>query len=355
MKILHTSDLHLTRDNNERWQALDILIQLGMKEKIDIFVIAGDLFDKGIEGEDLRSKMRSILSDKNFTTIIIPGNHDQDSFKESYFFGPKVEVILDLDKPVNIFENIRIWGLPFENIDEIEILERLNSIKHRLTDDKTNILLYHGQIIEKDFNRSDFGEEEEYRYMPMKYSHFANYNFKYILGGHIHTKSAIYKVKDCFFIYSGSPVSISKKENGRRKAILIEIGDDPKEIQLDTMHYEHLEIEINPIIDDTIEKIENKINEGLKLIPKTAKVILDLTGFFDSKTLQLEEEQVFEQLRNILDDKVEINFELIDRTLVFQSSLFKRFIEFLVSEEIADEEKETIQKYFIEATRGVPL
>jgi len=44
MKILHTADLHLKEYGDERWETLQKLIDIAKKEKIDLFVICGDLF-----------------------------------------------------------------------------------------------------------------------------------------------------------------------------------------------------------------------------------------------------------------------------------------------------------------------
>jgi len=54
MKILHTADIHLKEYNDERWEALQELINIGRKEKIDVLVISGDLFDRNTNAESLR-------------------------------------------------------------------------------------------------------------------------------------------------------------------------------------------------------------------------------------------------------------------------------------------------------------
>ena len=62
MRVLHTADIHLREYGDERWETLQKLIDIGKKEKIDIFVISGDLFDKGINAENLRPTIREIFS-----------------------------------------------------------------------------------------------------------------------------------------------------------------------------------------------------------------------------------------------------------------------------------------------------
>ena len=83
MKILHTADLHLKALNNssgagthpERMEAFHNIIEVGKKEKIDLLIIAGDLFDSNEDGNQLRSQLRQILSDLPFKIIIIPKNY----------------------------------------------------------------------------------------------------------------------------------------------------------------------------------------------------------------------------------------------------------------------------------------
>ena len=52
MKILHTADIHLREYEDERWRALEKLIEIGRKERIGIFLVSGDLFDKDINAEN---------------------------------------------------------------------------------------------------------------------------------------------------------------------------------------------------------------------------------------------------------------------------------------------------------------
>ncbi|MCK4233480.1 metallophosphoesterase, partial [candidate division WOR-3 bacterium] len=66
MKILHTADIHLKEYGDERWEALKSLIEIGKKERVDIFIIAGDLFDKGVSAVKLRGKIRSLFSNIGF-------------------------------------------------------------------------------------------------------------------------------------------------------------------------------------------------------------------------------------------------------------------------------------------------
>jgi len=49
MKILHTADIHLREYKDDRWKTLQKLIEIGKKEKIEIFMASG----KGIFSKKL--------------------------------------------------------------------------------------------------------------------------------------------------------------------------------------------------------------------------------------------------------------------------------------------------------------
>jgi len=62
MKVLHTADIHLREYGDNRWKALQKLIEIGKKEEVEVFVVSGDLFDKDIDAEVLRPKIREVFS-----------------------------------------------------------------------------------------------------------------------------------------------------------------------------------------------------------------------------------------------------------------------------------------------------
>ena len=223
MKILHTADIHLREYGDKRWEALQKLIEIGKKEKIGILVICGDLFDKGINAENLRPKIRELFSNNGFKIVIIPGNHDKDSYKSGLYFGDDT-VILG-NSPLE-FNNVRIIGMPFEEAMQREdILSKLCSLKNTLTSDNKNILLFHGELLDAFFSRKDFGEEGEERYMPVRLSYFRDLNVDYVLAGHFHSNLEVRLLENGgYFVYSGSPVSITKREVGQRKVNIFEIG-----------------------------------------------------------------------------------------------------------------------------------
>ena len=187
MKIIHTADIHLTQYGDERWEALQRLITIGKQEGIELFVVSGDLFDHGVDAEALRPRIRELFSDTGFKICLIPGNHDSASYTGGMYFGEDAVIITDLNKPY-AYKDVMIWGIPFESADRITILHRLRSIADRMTPDKKHIMLYHRELLDAFYSRTDFGAEGDERYMPVRLSYFNDLPIDYVLAGHFHRR-----------------------------------------------------------------------------------------------------------------------------------------------------------------------
>lgn len=352
MKILHTADIHLREYGDERWEALQKLIEIGKREKIRILVICGDLFDKGINAENLRPKIRELFSNNGFRIIIIPGNHDKDSYKSGLYFGNDT-VILG-NSPLE-FNNVRIIGMPFEEAMKREdVLSKLRSLKNTLTSDKKNILLFHGELIDAFFSRRDFGEEGEGRYMPVRLSYFKDLNFDYVLAGHFHSNLEVRLLENGrYFVYSGSPVSITKREVGQRKVNIFEIGKPPKEYSLNTFHFEEIIIDLNPFEDKQPLEV---IKKHLKELGPEAKVILTVRGYINSKEIQLTETDLINQIKEIGEEKcIEVQCEFRDIQLILEDDTFKVFMKKLKESNFEEQKKEQMRNIAIKALMKAKL
>lgn len=347
MKILHTADIHLREYEDDRWKTLQKLIDIGKKEKIDIFVISGDLFDKGIDAENLRPKIRKIFSDTGLKIVLIPGNHDSDCYASGMYFGEEVTILTDLKLPSK-HGDINIWGIPFEPIKGEKILNKLHSLSNNLLHDKKNILLYHGELLDAFFSRRDFGDEGEERYMPIKISYFKDLKIDYVLAGHFHSSFDVWRLENGgFFVYPGSPISITKRETGQRKVNIFEVGKPPEEYPLDTPHFEEVTIELDPF------KNENP-TEGIKHIFSSlhpeARVILTVKGFINSGYTGMNEQKVVEQIKKIASDKcIEDNYEFKDIGLILEDDLFKSFLRKLELTDYEEEKKKQMRDIAIKA------
>ena len=350
MKILHTADIHLREYEDDRWKTLRKLIEIAKKENVEIFVISGDLFDKDIDAEKLRPPIREIFSSNPFRILLIPGNHDVDSYKSGMYFGDAVIILRDLSSPFEE-EDVRIFGIPFEAIEGEKILSKLRSLRDRLATGKTNILLYHGELQDVFYSRSDFGDEGEERYMPVKLSYFRDLNLDYVLAGHFHSSFDVRRLEnEGYFVYPGSPISITKRETGQRKVNIFEVGKPPEEYPLDTRHFEEVVIKFDPFKDKKpVDAVEKRFNN----LHLEARIILIVKGFINGEAIGMNEKEVVKQIKKIVAGKcVEEHYEFRDIHTIIEDDLFNSFIEKLERTDYEEEKKKQMRDIAIEAMMG---
>jgi DNA repair exonuclease SbcCD nuclease subunit len=348
MKILHTADIHLRAYDDDRWKTLQKLLEIGKQEKIHVFVISGDLFDKDIDAEILRPKIREILSATGFRIVLIPGNHDSESYSSGVYFGEDVFVLTTLHEPFE-GENVRIWGLPFESMEREKILSKLHSLASNLTRDKKNILLYHGELLDAFFSRKDFGDEGEGRYMPVKLSYFNDLSIDYVLAGHFHSKFDIRKLENGgYFVYPGSPISITERETGQRKVNIFEVGSPPKEHALHTFHFEDVNIGLDPFLDEQpIERIRERIGR----VHPQANIMLSIKGYMNREKTGMNEAELARLIREITKGRCgkEPYLEFRDIRMILEDDLFKNFIGKLEQRNYDEERKKQLRDLTIRA------
>ncbi len=345
VKILHTADIHLREYKDERWEALEQLVEIGKRNEVDIFTICGDLFDKDVDAENLRPKIREVFSNIPFKVLIIPGNHDADSYKGGMYFGEDVFILTG--SPFE-YGDVRIVGVPFEPIQGQNLLGKIRALKETLTLDKKNVLLCHGELLDVFFSRADFGAEGEERYMPFKLSYFEGLNIDYVLAGHFHSRFDVWQLKDGgYFAYSGSPVSITKRETGQRKVNLFEVGNSPTEYPLDTFNYQEITIELDPFRDEDVLRV---VQERFENLHPRASAILTVKGYVNSEKIQMTEQDIVSQIKGITKGKcAEEHYELSDISRILENDLFKSFTNKVKQGDYTEEEKRQLQDTAIKA------
>ena len=85
MKFLHTGDLHIGKTVNgfsmleDQKKALTQMVEIAKREKVQAFVIAGDVYDRAIptaEAVLLFNDFLSELHELSIEVLCISGNHD---------------------------------------------------------------------------------------------------------------------------------------------------------------------------------------------------------------------------------------------------------------------------------------
>jgi len=356
MRVLHTSDIHIREFGDNRWVALEEIVKICREDGVDVLVIAGDMFDRDVDGIRLIPEVKGLFGEVDFRVIILPGNHDYRLFQMGHYFGENVIVIDDYKKGYMIGD-VMFWGLPFEeDINEEDVLERLYMMNDLMEVERTNILVFHGELITDRFGFGDFGDEGKKRYMPIRKDFFKELNVSYVLAGHFHTNFNTFTLPNGgYFVYPGSPVSITHKEIGKRKVNIFDVGASPREKILSSYYYEKVSIYINPLADIHYRDV---IDEGLVGISDKEKcrIILELNGYTDINK-GIDEREVFSYIKEKEKNEGYI-FEKIDNHLreisyIFASPVFKEFLLLLEEREISEMDKKAILGYVIEAMVGV--
>ncbi len=367
MKVLHTADLHLQEYNDARWNSLKEIVRLGKAEAIDVLTICGDLFESTHHAHKLRPKIREIFSGLPFTVLIIPGNHDAEAYPDGVFLGEKVTVIRDLLTPVELGD-VFFWGFPFEEMPPEEILEylhlagemarkrsfekRRDSGTHqpgsREEKQKVHVLLFHGELLDIVDGWSQYGDEGKQRYLPVKLSYFRTLPWHYVLAGHFHINFSVHRIEEeRFFVYSGSPVSITRRELGTRQVNLFTIGGPPASFPLHTPYYEKLELHLNPFLKQNPVEI---LSERLAALPEHAYLLVEIDGYFDGKQLEMSEEEFHRAISKLIGKRMEVvRMEFRDIREIMEDDLFKRFMTRLNRISLDDTEKQSIVQYALQA------
>lgn len=105
VKILHTSDWHLGRNiatfdlHDAQVEAVQFIVDEAIKRKVDVFLIAGDVYDQGrpnVPEINLLNRALTQLNEANITVIVTAGNHDE---------AERLAANSNLMK-----DNLHIWG-----------------------------------------------------------------------------------------------------------------------------------------------------------------------------------------------------------------------------------------------------
>jgi hypothetical protein len=126
-----------------------------------------------------------------------------------------------------------------------------------------------------------------------------------------------------YFVYPGSPISITKREIGQRKVNIFEVGGAPKEYPLNSPHFEEVDIEPDPLKDnDPLYVVKEHID---KVHPK-ACIILNIGGYINSEKIKMKEPQLVEKIKQIASGRtVEEHLEFKDIQSLLEDDLFKSF------------------------------
>jgi len=213
MKILHTADLHLKKDEDAGMEVLARLVGKAGESKVDYCIIAGDLFDSDTDATLMRQRLRNLFDSASCKFLVLPGNHDENSFGPDFDYGRNV--IQLAEEPFHLVEigEIKICGVPYQHKKFSECLKDLPA--------GIDIMVAHGTIYDPSYIFSLL-DDPETEYMPIFPPDLQDIA-RYVAMGHLHANHVDLTYGNTRAIYPGSPVALGKKCDSERSYTLVEI------------------------------------------------------------------------------------------------------------------------------------
>jgi exonuclease SbcD len=212
MKVAISADLHLTtrEDHPERFKALEDIFRQCGELKVDLFIIAGDLFDKDRQNfADFETSIKR-HAPKDLDIVIIPGNHDPEITSAS-FAVKNLTVYAEPELREFDGTNLKFLFLPYAA--ERGMGEELASFKDGLAAGSW-VLIGHGDWSAGMIARDPY---EKGVYMPLTRGDITMYQPAEVFLGHIHLP-----YDDGPIHYPGSPCPMDITETGPRRFLVFD-------------------------------------------------------------------------------------------------------------------------------------
>lgn len=379
MKILHTSDLHIgkyigTYDLKEDTEyVLNQVVDTAIKERVEVVLISGDIFDRPNPSEEAIKMYVSFLKallDKNIKIIAISGNHDSGIRLSAYkdILGKGYLVEGEFNSPMrkvslsDEYGQVNFYMLPFftpfivksnlklekglENYDLAmdEIIKREN-----IDTSQRNIILAHQFVAGFKFG----GSEEDFSYSNGDEKNVAGVgiisldkfqNFDYVALGHIHKPQ---KISRETIRYSGSLLKYKTSEiDGPDKSVVI----------IDLKEKGNIEVKLDPIKPlHPFVKIEGLLSELTNTNPNENDYVYLIVD--DDKTPIEAKNKLTPYYKRIVD--IEFPNDTLQQKMNLDTSLAdKRPIDFIceyyrekTNKDLDEENKKLLAEIFIEANK----
>ncbi|MDP9398183.1 MAG: exonuclease SbcCD subunit D [Actinomycetota bacterium] len=251
MRLLHTSDWHLGRSFHRedllgaQGRFVDFLVETVRRERVDLVVVSGDVYDRALPGVDavllLNEALRRLV-DTGARTVVISGNHDSASrlgFGAELIDSAGVHLRTDparVGVPVPLedaYGPVAVYGLPYLEPEaargQLDCEARghaavLDAAMQRVRADSSRRPGTRSVVLAHAFVAGGAGSDSERDISVGGVSAVPTNVFAgvdYVALGHLHGAQAL----SPSVRYSGSPLAYSFSEAGHRKSVhLVELG-----------------------------------------------------------------------------------------------------------------------------------
>lgn len=303
MRFIHIADVHLgacpdlgfpwsKARESEIWESFSRIIEKIKSEKIDLLLIAGDLFHGQPLLRELKELNYLLGQIPDTQVVIIAGNHDYVKNESAYLKIQWEENVTGLwgDSCQSCYLdtiNTYVYGLSYKTRERKEPLYNQAFPEGRWNFEKAHpdavhILLAHG------------GDE---KHIPIHFSNLAATDFDYIALGHIHQPRILVPNK---MAYAGSLEPLDRTQLGVHGYIEGEITDGNTSIYFvpfSSRQYIELVLPVTP--DSTIRSMQDEIEEFICEHGKEHIYCIHMEGLRDAQLVI--EEQAFLGLGNIVE------------------------------------------------------
>lgn len=351
MQFIHTADIHLgarpegrAERSMELWRTFESLIGYCKTQKIELLLIAGDLFHKPPTMRELREVADLFCQIPNTKIVMIAGNHDyvNDTAETLHFVWPKHVFLLPPGRLSSIyFEewNIEIYGYSYEKAHIAEaVFDRLLP----RNPERINLLLAHGNVYAK-----------EDVYIPIDKVRLEKAGFDYVALGHIH-KAERFSER---MAYCGSLEPLDRSEYGMHGCIYgcleEKTGTEPAYIRTKFLgcasrEYKRLSYAITS--QTSVSAMRQEIRQQIVQIGEQNLYTLVLSGKKASDWYLPPD--TFSDMKQIVavEDETESYYEA--DVFLKENRLAAAFVEQLEKQRLTSEEKEKAMQYGLAALRS---
>lgn len=226
MKFLHIADVHLGASpdagssytesrGREIWDSFERVIELCEDEKVDLLLIAGDLFHRQPLMRELKEVNAMFQTLSHTKVVLIAGNHDYikvGSFYPKFKWCEQVYPLLGEELEYVEFPELKtcVYGLSY---GQREITEPIYDRAFPLRKQEIEILLAHG------------GDK---KHIPFKKERVLELGYDYVALGHIHKPSELEYQK---MYYAGALEPVDTADTGVHGFIAGEIRNKKIDIE----------------------------------------------------------------------------------------------------------------------------
>ena len=344
MKFVHIADMHFDSPfvnlsdketlgdlkRLEQRKVLKKVIDYIKENKIKYLFISGDLYEHQYIRKSTIEYINNLFKEIPETKIFIsPGNHDpylKNSYYNKFNWNQNVTIFSSKFEKIEL-EDADIYGYGFDDFYctdcGIENLSIENS-------NKINILIIHSTI--------DGANLQEKQYNSISKNLLIEKGFDYVATGHIHKRQIFENSK---IVYPGSTVSLGFDELGEHGMIVGEIQNKQEEVKFIQLAETYIDVTDIISMDELVEKIneiEIKDNQLVKIILK-GKRNFEIDAYELYKIIS--QERII-KIKN--KTSMKYNLEEIQNDITLKGLFAKEMLKRMQQENITEQEKEIIEK-----------